>query len=266
MLSSIRIDHITSRSGEPKWDAVTSSSTPPPWSTSVHWAKADILNPPSYHALLVSASAVVHSMGILFEADYKGVLTGQVNPISGLQRAFSSSKLGTQNPLAADKNAQLTPQESDGQLTYEIMNRDSAVGLARAASEAGVKTFGYISAAAGAPVLPERYIKTKREAEEQIASKFIDMRPLFIRPGMLYDSSRKITVGLAGATAMGAMANSLTGGRLTALMGAGGTKPLKADVVAEAVVEAVDDESQKGVIEVSKIETLANTAWRKGML
>ena len=205
-------------------------------------------------------------MGILLEADYKGALTGQVNPLEGLRRAFSSTKKGTQNPLAADKDAQLQSQESDGQLTYEIMNRDSAVGLARAANDVGAQTFGYISAAAGAPVLPERYIKTKREAEEQIASQFPSMRSLFIRPGMLYDESRKITLGLAGVTAMGAMANTVTGGRLTPLMGAGGTKPLKADVVAEAVVEAVDDESQKGVVEVSKIEALANTAWRKGML
>ncbi|KAL9052572.1 MAG: hypothetical protein Q9162_005320 [Coniocarpon cinnabarinum] len=255
-----------SRSGEPKWDSVTSSAAPPPWSTSVQWAKADILNPASYHSLLSSANAVVHSMGILFEADYKGVLTGQVNPITGLQRAFSSTKKGTQNPLSVDKDAQLTPQESDGQLTYEIMNRDSALGLARMANDAGANTFAYISAAAGAPVLPERYIKTKREAEEQIASQFVNMRPVFIRPGMLYDSSRTITLGLAGATAMGAMANSLTGGRLSGLMGAGGTKPLKADVVAEAVVEAVDDDDQKGVIDTAMIESLANTAWRKGML
>ena len=205
-------------------------------------------------------------MGILFEADYKGVLTGQLNPITGLQRVFSSTKQGTQNPLSVDKDTQLKSQEPDGQLTYEIMNRDSALGLARAANAQDVKTFAYISAASGAPILPERYITTKREAEEQIASQFTSMRPIFIRPGMLYDQSRKITVGLAAATALGATANTLTGGRLTPLMGAGGTKPLKADVVAEAVVEAIDDEVQRGVVDVAKIEALANTAWRKGML
>ena len=73
-------------------------------------------------------------------------------------------------------------------------------------------------------------------------------------------------MGLAGVTAMGAMANWMTGGRLTWLMGAGGTKPLQADVVAEAVVEALDNEQIRGVVEVPEIEQLANTAWRKGML
>jgi hypothetical protein len=49
-------------------------------------------------------------------------------------------------------------------------------------------------------------------------------------------------------------------------MGAGGTKPLKADVVAEAVVEGIGEDDVKGLIEVPKIEELANKAWRRGML
>lgn len=203
-------------------------------------------------------------MGILLEADYKGALTGQLSPFSALSRAFSSTKAGTQNPLAPTDNLQ--SQESDAQLTYEVMHRDSAIALASEASRAGVTTFAYISAAAGAPVLPKRYIDTKRDAEKTIAAEFADMRSIFIRPGMLYDECRKITMALAGVTGMGAMANSLLGGRLTALMGAGGTKPLKADVVAEAVVEALEDADVRGPVEVPQIESLANSAWRKGML
>lgn len=65
---------------------------------------------------------------------------------------------------------------------------------------------------------------------------------------------------------MGAMANSLFGGRLEWLMGAGGTKPLKADVVGEAVVEALADDKIKGVVKVPEIESLANRSWRRGML
>lgn len=230
------------------------------------WQKADILKPASYTQLLQGADAVVHSMGILLEADYKGVLQGQVSPMKGMQRAFSSVKAGTQNPLDRKEGQELKPQEHDGQLTYEVINRDSAVALAVEAANHNVGTYVYISASAGAPVLPKRYITTKREAESIIATEFPRMRSVFIRPGMLYDSSRAITMGLAGVTALGAMANSMTGGRLTWLMGAGGTKPLKADVVAEGVVEALDGDEVRGVVEVPDIEQLANTAWRKGML
>jgi len=204
-------------------------------------------------------------MGILLEADYKGVLQGKEPVWAGLKRAFSSTKAGTQDPLQRKDGEDLAPQEHDGQLTYEVMNRDSAVVLAAEAAKANVKEFVYISAAAGAPILPGRYITTKRQAESTIASKFPQMRSIFIRPGMLYDSSRSITLGLAGVTAMGHVANSLTGGRLTPLMGAGGSKPLKADTVAEAVVEAIDTDTT-GVVEVPEIEALSTAAWRKGML
>ncbi|KAL8654965.1 MAG: hypothetical protein Q9210_001172 [Variospora velana] len=255
-----------SRSGEPTWSSVTSSSVPPPWSTSVSWEKADILKPATYKSLLIDADAVVHSMGILLEADYKGVLTGKESIWSGLSRAFSATKGGSQNPLERAEGEELRPQEKDGQLTYELMNRDSAITLAQEASFSHVPAFVYISAAAGAPMLPKRYITTKREAESTIASSLPKLRNIFIRPGLLYDSSRSFTLPIAFAGAAGNMVNSLVGGRLTPLAGAAVEKPLKADLVAEAVVESIEDEGVKGVVGTQRIEDLANVAWRRGML
>jgi uncharacterized protein YbjT (DUF2867 family) len=205
-------------------------------------------------------------MGILLEADYKGVVSGKESPISGLQRAFSATKRGSQNPLTKKREEDLKPQEKDGQLTYELMNRDSAITLAREAYAEKVPAFAYISAAGGAPVLPRRYIETKREAESTIASEFPNMRSVFIRPPFLYDSSRALTMPLALMVGAGAVFNSVTGGIFNGLMGAAGTKPLKVDLVAEAVVEALSDESTKGPVEVKEIEELAQKGWRKGML
>lgn len=206
-------------------------------------------------------------MGILLEADYKGVLTGKESPIAGLRRAFSATKQGGDaNPMDRQPGQAIEPGERDGQLTYELMNRDSAIALAREANDSGVKAFCYISAAAGAPVLPGRYITTKREAESTISTAFPKMRGVFIRPGFLYDSSRGFTMPMAAVTYGGFLANSLTGGNLTWLMGAGGAKPLKADLVAEAVVEGLADDAVKGPVEVKEIEELANRAWRRGML
>ena len=255
-----------SRSGEPQWNSVTSSSTPPSWAHKVTWERADILKPSTYAPLLKSADYVVHSMGILLEADYKGVISGKESPISGLQRAFSATKGGSQNPLTRSKEEDLQPQEEDGQLTYELMNRDSAITLAKEASAEKVSTFVYISAAGGAPILPKRYIQTKRDAESTIASEFPTMRSIFFRPGFLYDSSRAITVPLAAMTGAGAIFNTVTGGIFGGLMGAAGTKPLKANLVAEAVVEALSDDKTKGPVETAEIEQLAEKGWRKGML
>ncbi|KAK3114632.1 hypothetical protein LTR53_006882 [Teratosphaeriaceae sp. CCFEE 6253] len=256
-----------SRSGEPNWPSISSHQTAPAWSKAVTWWAANILQPDSYKTDLAGADAVVHSMGILLEADYKGVLTGKESPIAGLRRAFSPTKKGGDiNPLDRKDGEEIRPGEVGGEITYELMNRDSAITLAREAAAAKVSSFAYISAAAGAPILPGRYIKTKREAESTIATTFPRMRNLFIRPGFLYDSSRSFTIPMAAVTYGGFLANSLTGGNLTWLMGAGGAKPLKADLVAEAVVEGLADETVKGPIEVREIEELANRAWRRGML
>ncbi|KAI6245398.1 hypothetical protein HI914_06360 [Erysiphe necator] len=255
-----------SRSGEPKWASVSSSNTPPAWAHEVHWERADILKPTTYSPLLRQADYVVHSLGILLEADYKGVISGQESPITGLKRAFSQTRLSSQNPLSPRKDTDLHSQEKDDQLTYELMNRDSAITLAQEAAKNGASVFAYISAAGGAPILPQRYITTKREAESTIASEFCKMRGIFFRPGFLYNSSRTFTIPLAAMTAAGAAFNSLTGGIFSNFMGAAGTKPLDADVVAEAVVEALNDESVKGPVEIKEIEELSRRAWRKGML
>ena len=141
-----------------------------------------------------------------------------------------------------------------------------AIALAQEANAQEVSSFVFVSAAAGTPILPKRYITTKRDAESTIASSLPKMRSIFLRPGFLYDSSRKFTLPIAFFGAAGSMANSVVGGRLTALVGAAVEKPLRADVVAEAVVEAIGDDSIKGVITTERIEELANKAWRRAML
>lgn len=141
-----------------------------------------------------------------------------------------------------------------------------AIALAQESSNEHVPAFVYISAAAGAPMLPSRYITTKREAEATISSTFSDIRSIFVRPGFLYDSSRKFTLPIALGGMIGSEVNSLLGGRLQSLAGSMTEKPLKADVVAQAVVEAIEDESTSGVVGTKKIENLATKAWRKTML
>lgn len=210
-------------------------------------------------------------MGILLEADYKGVVSGRESPIAGLRKAFDSTR-STPNPLERDGGSNYPPPQNEKQLTYENMNRDSAVLVAQAATDgaggdaSAAPAFLYVSAAGGAPVLPRRYIDTKREAESLIASGFPRMRGIFLRPPFLYDSSRPFTIPMAAMTGVGAMLNGLTRGVLDGFMGAAGAKPLKVDVVAQAAVEALSDEGVRGPVEVPEIEELANKGWRKDML
>lgn len=215
-------------------------------------------------------------MGILLEADYKGVVSGRESPLSGLRKAFSAApaqksntnplERGTSSSSGISNNDNNSGGSNNNQLTYEMMNRDSALLLAREADRHAVSAFLYVSAAGGAPVLPARYISTKREAESRIASEFPRLRPIFFRAPFLYDASRLFTLPMAAATGVGALFNGVTRGVLSGFLGAAGAKPLKVDVVARAAVEALEEEGTRGPVEVPELEELAEKAWRKGML
>lgn len=65
---------------------------------------------------------------------------------------------------------------------------------------------------------------------------------------------------------VGSTVNAGVGGWMTNIFGAAVEKPLKADVVADAVVEAIEDQSTDGVQTTREIEALAHKAWRREML
>ncbi|EGE05697.1 hypothetical protein TEQG_04705 [Trichophyton equinum CBS 127.97] len=241
-----------SRHGEPKWDTVSPSGQAPRWAQKVEWAKADLLDPSSYREHLKNASAVVHSMGIILEADYKGILQGKESPITGIQKMVGSF-------------AGVTTGPGKSQMTYRTMNTESAISLAKKTTEENIPTFVYISASSGAPVIPQGYILSKREAESSIMSMFPNLRRIFVRPTFMYDSSRRLSLPIAVGGMIASEVNLLTGGKLSAL-GSMAEKPLKVSVVGEAVVESIDDGDVDGVVSPKKIEDLATKGWRKTML
>jgi uncharacterized protein YbjT (DUF2867 family) len=145
------------------------------------------------------------------------------------------------------------------------LTSNTAITLAQESSNEHVPAFVYISAAAGAPILPARYITTKREAEATITSSLPELRSIFIRPGFMYDSSRKFTLPIALGGFVTSELNTFLGNKL-GFLGAAAEKPLKVDVVGEAVVEALEDESTRGPVGTKQIEQLATRAWRKTML
>ncbi len=196
-------------------------------------------------------------MGMLLEAHYKPVISGRESPLTALQKNFPGS---SPNPLQGKE------PESAKRFTYEKVNRDSAVLFAREAVKEKVGALVYLSAAAGPPGISARYLSTKLEAESIIARELPQLRSAFIRAPFMFDSSRAFTVPLAAIMAAGAVFNNATGGVLSSFLGAAGVKPLKADVVADAVVEALSDETVRGAVEVPQLEQLANSAWRNAML
>jgi hypothetical protein len=81
----------------------------------------------------------------------------------------------------------------------------------------------------------------------------------------MYDESRKITVPLASLTSLSSGINNLFYGKLP-LLGAAGYKPLKAERVADATVEAISDDHYSGIFDPNDLDELATKVWRRQML
>ncbi|SCV67028.1 BQ2448_5674 [Microbotryum intermedium] len=195
-----------SRSGKP---FVTPAGHEPAWASKVDWRAGTPFDPSTYSSLLPSCTAVVSTLGILLETNYKE--KGQANAL-GVLKGVVDNVLGSRgNPLAKGANER----------SYERMNRDAAVTMASAfvnsvaslGSDVGSfsrrSPFVYISAEdIFRPFVPSRYISTKRQAEALIASlsqpstssyeaaaelppsqtrrTTRTLRPIFIRPSLIY--------------------------------------------------------------------------------
>ncbi|CAI4046692.1 ubiquinone biosynthesis protein COQ11 SKDI_12G3240 [Saccharomyces kudriavzevii IFO 1802] len=160
------------------------------WIQEVQWTAADIFRPESYHELLKDASNVVHSLGILLENEnYKKTLSK--TPTNDSKSYFSPFQTGS-NPL----------KKSSPNFTYEMMNKQSAVILANTfkqeilakskgeQAKVSERSFTYISADKGFPMIPSGYINSKREAEIELERMQEYFRPIIVRPGFMFDERR----------------------------------------------------------------------------
>ncbi|ORY31932.1 hypothetical protein BCR39DRAFT_465115 [Naematelia encephala] len=248
----------------------------PAWSQSVTYHAASAFDPPSFSSLVADSTAVVHTIGILLEdAKYKqNIRDGN---LLGLARSLLGVDAG--NPL---KTAQ------DKLSGYEGMNRDSALNILDAmlsptpsssSSSSKTRPFVYISAAdAFRPLIPSRYIETKRQAEQEITNRCLaspeaHIRPLFMRPGLMYHPHiRPLSTLPAFLLSLTATLAEHTSGSnpfasKSALAGAAEamrTHPIHVDHVAEAVVRCIADENKEGVVEVNTMREWAGFNGRGG--
>ena len=160
------------------------------WMQEVQWTAADIFKPDSYHELLNNATNVVHSLGILLENEnYKQTLSK--SPTYDSKSRLLSFGAGP-NPL----------KKSSPYFTYEMMNKQSAIILAdtfkqkilkkskKEQEKANQRSFSYISADKGFPLIPSGYINSKREAEIELEKMQRYFRPIIVRPGFMFDEHR----------------------------------------------------------------------------
>ncbi|KIY72183.1 NAD(P)-binding protein [Cylindrobasidium torrendii FP15055 ss-10] len=179
-----------SSSGRP-W--TTPKGHSPAWTSQVNWRRGDAFNPESFASELEKADGVVHTLGTLLEdGAYKQAIRD--GDIFGVTRSLMG---GASNPLKA----------SGGGL-YDKLNRDAALRVCEAYTntaspvEGVSKPFVYISAEdIFRPIVPARYIESKREAEagiEALVTARSGFRGVYIRPSLVYHAHfRPLTTPLA---------------------------------------------------------------------
>mgnify|MGYP002620897579 FL=1 len=131
--------------------SVSRSGRPPhksgPWAQQVKWHQGNSLNPEGFEDVLKESDAVVHTVGTLIDTS-------------------------------------ITQFKKPGEPgTYENMNRDPAIAVARKLAEIGNKKMIFLSASKSIPLVP-RYLAAKLEAEEFIFSQKT-LRATILRPGVI---------------------------------------------------------------------------------
>ncbi|KAF8509254.1 NAD(P)-binding protein [Gautieria morchelliformis] len=208
--------------------SISSSGTPfrtpkghkPGWAAHVSWHTASALSPNTYRTLLRGRTAVVHTVGTLLEiARYKEAV--RATDVGGLARAVGGVLAGGEgrNPL---KRGASTRHPA----SYETINRDTALRVCetylsaiKEAPDAFPRdaehmpyVFVYLSAEdMGRPVIPRRYIETKRAAEHGIEERCegTDVRGVYIRPSFIYHPHlRPFTTPIAALASLSATLHS----------------------------------------------------------
>lgn len=175
----------------------------------MNWHKGDALHPETFAHLFPKVGGVVHTLGILIEdSKYKQAL--KEGNLPHLVGSFFRAMTGNHgNPL---ENA----AEGARTVSYELINRDAGWSSSRAvylavligitalrvceafvsSTASGIEAsntprpFVYISAEdVSRPIIPARYIETKREAEQRIEAIMVknpNHRGVYMRPSMCF--------------------------------------------------------------------------------
>lgn len=164
------------------------------WVQKVNWTKGDIFKPETYRDKLYDCTSVVHTIGILLEnQSYKNIVRSNDDALGEILSFFK-----TDNPM--NKNSFNT---------YQKINTESCIVLAETlidiikeknnnnnnnnnnellSSQINHFPFAYISADKKFPGIPSGYIESKRTTELELYSLQPLLRPVFLRPGFMYDN------------------------------------------------------------------------------
>jgi uncharacterized protein YbjT (DUF2867 family) len=128
---------------------------------------------------------------------------------------------------------------SSGRQTYEALHVAGARNVARAAREAGVKTFIHISAIGADPKSPSNYGKTKARGEQAVLEEFPDA--IIIRPSIVFGPEDEFYNRFAALAQTSPFLPLIGGGRSR-------FQPIYVGDLADAIIAAADGAARPGTI------------------
>ena len=197
---------------------LTPSGHRPAWSSSnsIRWAKADAFTPSTYRQILTGedvhpiastpassspsptpVTAIVSTIGVLLEANYKGAQGSWQEVGKALMRGW-----GLERP---------NPLESGKETMYEKMNRDAVLSIAETylstlksnsldSHSHTPSPFVFISAEdIFRPIIDSRYLSTKRQAEQALERLSWSSAPPATTPNSSPSSSENVVPDADGA-------------------------------------------------------------------
>jgi len=134
----------------------------------------------------------------------------------------------------------------DKGVTFERINGDTAIIIAKEAAKAKVEKIVFMSAAIKPPGVSEHYLAAKRRAEKEIAA--LELDSAFFRPGPIYGPRQPMPY-LQRVTI-----NFLSNLPIDYLKKA---RPVKVEIVGPALIKAALDLNIKGVLDSEAIKSVA---------
>lgn len=210
----------------------------------INYVDADVFDSNQYSDILSRADAVVDCIGsIMADANYKRLVNSPFS-LSAVGQLLHSRILGP-NPLANDSLSRL--------------NTDSAALIAKASAENssiinGRLPFVYVSAENWSQFADDQYIESKRNAEVKISAYRNKLRPVYIRPGFMYEPRSNST---CWPTVRGVLS---TGISIRDTLVDGTPKGIEMKTVASAIIDAIGDDAIEGVVSGEALKQFENMA------
>ena len=248
------------------------------WADKVEWKMGDANDPDVAREAVEECDAIVSTVGTMVDSSWPA---GARQLYMNMKKNFQSGGGGggiqaglaglanVLNSASSTGSFDASGDSTDGENTYERLNRDVHLTVASAASRSeSVSSFVYFSAVPPNVLnskvpLVQRYFSTKMETENALQQYDPNtLRCPILRPTVMYDDEHLHTLAPAALSKVSSLLDSMVFAQfgfrdVPHLLP---SPPVFVDTVAECAIEAAFDNQIQGVLELADISRISNAS------